>query len=200
MEHRSARFRIILKASFLLALGGLFACSVEMHEQMPGDDYEGPIVVYREVTYTYSLDGGVKGVMEAPTSMRYENGDQSFPDGMKLTFFNEEDLRTTLLADSGYIETTKKLYHMIGNVVVTREGNPKAGKPEERLETERLYSDRRRRKIYSDTAVMRVTFPPPGSPLPPDTTYGDGMTADEDFTNIVVSNPRGTFAVKGEAL
>jgi hypothetical protein len=90
--------------------------------------------------------------------------------------FNAEGEHSSVLtADSGVVKGEDSLI-AIGNVVVISDSGVI-------LETERLFWDRMRGGVRSDTAVVLTTET--------DTLYGDGLISDEGLNNWEIFNPRG---------
>lgn len=165
----------------LIAMISLAACSeAELESDMK--PYEGPVVKAFNIFTVYSDSGDVKITVEAPLQLEYENGDQDFPKGVLLNFFNSEGENYNRLTSNRakYFRRENK-YVAYGNVIV------KNIKNNERLNTEELTWTPNDKTIFTDKFVTITT--------PEEILKGQGMTANQDFTTYKITKPTGQFKV-----
>lgn len=144
--------------------------------------YAGPIAEFKNIETFYSQQAMVRLRLTAPVQWRFTNGNLEFPEGLHMEVFDELGKKDTdLVADYGLNETQKAKYTVTGNVVVENM------EEHQTLETPRLYWDRKKREIYSDTTVIVTT--------PTAKLYGIGLIADEGFSRYRILEPTGPITV-----
>jgi LPS export ABC transporter protein LptC len=138
----------------------------------------------KKVEINYSDNGIVRIKAIAPTATRF-NKDRpyfEFSDGIKILFYNEEhNVESTLTAK--YATAYENSHSMTARdsvVVINNKG--------EILNTDELIWDEDKKIIYSNSFVKIRT--------PDEIIYGNGMTANENFTGYVIKNITGTIKVK----
>jgi LPS export ABC transporter protein LptC len=140
------------------------------------------------VEINYSEKGMVKIKAIAPTATRFttERPYFEFPDGIKLLFFNAiKDTESTLTAKyATAVENSHEMTARDSVVVVNKKG--------EILNTDELIWDETRKIIYSNSFVKIRTAD--------EIIYGNGMTANQNFTDYVIKNITGTIKVKSGEL
>lgn len=106
----------------------------------------------------------------------------SFPKGLYLQKYDSYfHVVATVAADSAKFFSREKLWKLDGHVEMTKV-------PKDLFQTEQLFWDQRRRKIYSDSFIHIET-----------TTHvleGIGFESDERLTSYRVVKPQGIFPVK----
>ncbi|MEL7147508.1 MAG: LPS export ABC transporter periplasmic protein LptC [Bacteroidota bacterium] len=137
--------------------------------------YEGPTMVMDSIVTRFSDEGFVKFILKAPREEKYESGNQIWPSGMLLEIYDEEtkNLTTTFEADSVFYDRLTNLYRGEGNVVVLNH------RTREQLNTEELFWDRNEEQFYTDQFV--TIKDEDGLP-----TYGEGLTANQDFSEYTI--------------
>ena len=142
----------------------------------------------KKVEINYSDNGVVRIKAIAPTATRF-NKDRpyfEFSDGIKILFFNEQhNIESTLTAK--YATAYENSHSMTARdsvVVINNKG--------EILNTDELIWDEDKKIIYSNSFVKIKT--------PDEIIYGNGMTANENFTGYVIKNITGTIKVKSGEL
>jgi LPS export ABC transporter protein LptC len=143
-----------------------------------------PIRTAHNTEILYSDSAHVKVKLTAPLLDQYigDNPRIVMPKGVNVSFYNDSLVVTThLTADSairlekqGVMEAYRKV------VVVNRKG--------EKLHTEKLIWDEKRRIIYTDKHVLINT-------ADDDILEGEGLEANEDFTNYKIKRPTGDKSV-----
>lgn len=138
----------------------------------------------KQVEINYSDNGVVRIKAIAPTATRF-NKDKpyfEFSDGIKILFYNEQhNIESTLTAK--YATAYENSHSMTARdsvVVINSKG--------EVLNTDELIWDEDKKIIYSNSFVKIRT--------PDEIIYGNGMTANENFTGYVIKNITGTIKVK----
>lgn len=166
--------------SLLLVLVALQACNQsELKEPLI---YDGPVRIGENVELFYTEDNRVKVKMVAPTAFEFENGDNEFPDGLYLEFFDETGkLESTLRANEAFYFKKDQLWRGRGKVEVKNLGK------NEQLNTEELFWKPAEEKIYTDKFVtIRQQS---------DVIYGQGLEARQDMSDYVIKKPEGEFSV-----
>lgn len=142
----------------------------------------------KEVEINYSDKGIVRIKAIAPTATRF-NRDRpylEFSDGIKILFFNDaHNIESTLTAK--YATAYENSHAMTARdsvVVINSKG--------EILNTDELIWDEDRKIIYSNSFVKITTAD--------EIIYGNGMTANENFTDYVIKHITGSIKVKTSQL
>ena len=145
--------------------------------------YDGPLRVGENVELDYTEDNRVKVKMTAPMALEFENGDNEFPEGIYLEFYDETGkLESTLRANEAYYFKKDHLWRGRGKVEVKNLGK------NEQLNTEELFWKPADEKIYTDKFVtIRQQS---------DVIYGQGLEAKQDMSDYIIKKPEGEFAVE----
>jgi LPS export ABC transporter protein LptC len=162
----------------LLAL--LSACSkTEIREPL---EYNGPVNEAEDVEVFYSEREIIKVKMIAALRHEFKNGDQEFPEGLYMEFFDETGkLESTLKANHAYFFKQENKWRGQGDVEV------KNIQKNEQLNTEELFWKPADKKIFTDKFV---TIRQQG-----DIIYGEGLDAKEDLSDYTIKNLKGVFEV-----
>jgi LPS export ABC transporter protein LptC len=146
---------------------------------------ELPVRTAKSTELIYSDSAVVKVKLTAPVLDQYlgENPRIVMPKGVKVLFYNDSiKVTTQLTADSAIRKEKTNIMEAYRNVVVVnRKG--------EKLHTEKLIWDERKRIIYTNVHVLITT-------ADDEILEGDGMEANEDFTKYKIKKPHGDHAVK----
>ncbi|RSK47977.1 LPS export ABC transporter periplasmic protein LptC [Hymenobacter rigui] len=174
---------VLLSAVLLLAVG----CR-EKSDEAPVKqvDYKGPIIETENVLMLVSDSAKLRIRLSAPLEQDFENGDQIFPKGVKLTFLDEkgEEVVNTIDGHYGKFEKAKNLYTMRGDVRVANV--PK----QQRMNTEEAFYDKMKAIIYTqEQTEIRVT-------TPTEVLTGRGLTANQDFSRYRILTPTGIFTLQ----
>ncbi|HWB64624.1 MAG TPA: LPS export ABC transporter periplasmic protein LptC [Chitinophagales bacterium] len=138
----------------------------------------------KQVEINYSDNGIVRIKATAPTATRFnkEKPYLEFSDGIKILFYNSShQVESTLTAK--YATAYENSHAMTARdsvVVVNNKG--------EVLNTDELIWDEDKKIIYSNSFVKITTAD--------EIIYGNGMTANENFTDYVIKHITGTIKVK----
>ena len=145
--------------------------------------YDGPVRIVENVELFYTEENRVKVKMVAPMAYEFENGDNEFPDGLYLEFFDETGrLESTLRANEAFYFKKDHLWRGRGKVEV------KNLEKNEQLNTEELFWNPAEEKIYTDKFVtIRQQS---------DVIYGQGLEAKQDMSDYIIKKPEGEFSVE----
>ena len=138
-----------------------------------------PIETIINAEILHSEKGKVKVKIIAGKIERYLNTQPQllFIDGINITFYDDSaNVKSTLIAERAEIDEVKKIMTASKNVLLISSNNKK-------LETEILYWDEKRNRIYTDNQVFITTNK--------ETIVGDGFISNPDFTEYSISNISG---------
>lgn len=169
-----------LKTLFLVALVTGACNQSELKEPLI---YDGPLRIGENVEHYYTENNQVKVKMVTPLLYEYENGDNEFPKGVYLEFYDESGkLESTLRANEAYYFKKEDQWRGRGKVEV------KNLEKNEQLNTEELFWKPAKEKIFTDKFVtIRQQA---------DVIYGQGLEANQDMSDYVIKKPEGEFAVE----
>ena len=147
--------------------------------------YKGPLLETTDVTMLVSDSAKLQIKLKAPLQQRFENGDEIYPKGMQVTFYDKDgSVANTLSGKYGRFDKGKNLYLVRGDVRVSNE------KEKQKMNSEELYYDKQKATIYTDTlTAVRVE-------TPTEILTGKGMTANQDFSRYKILKPSGIFTVE----
>lgn len=146
-----------------------------------------PEVTARDIEIFYSERGRVQIKLVSPylVNKSEEESQLIFPEGFIVYFYDSAmNVQSTITADYGISYEKKKLMEARHNVVVE---NLQKG---EKLNTEELFWDQNKQQIYSNKFVKLTT----GDQV----VTGDGLTSQEPFDEILITNPKGLLEFKEE--
>lgn len=165
----------------------LFSCGnsqqeiaeITFEEGFPNEVTENAIIYYSDSAY-------LKVKLEAPVIERYHQDEQKavFTQGIAVEFFDKLGAVDSRITANWAVQYEKKGIMEARNdvVVVNRKG--------EKLNTEHLVWNRKTQEISSDAFVKITT--------PEEIIYGDGLKANEDFTQYEVQHIKGIIQVEDE--
>lgn len=163
----------------VFAIAG-FGCKRDIKNPDEEERYTGPTIENHDVTTLYSDSAKLLIKLQAPVQQEFEEGDGVFPKGFYVEFYDEQgNLESTLRGNYGKQDPRKNLYYARGNVVVNNL------KKKEKLETEELYWDRKKAKIYTEKFVKITT--------PEEILTGKGLTANQDLSRYSIKKVTGKF-------
>lgn len=157
------------------------ACSnVENKEPL---EYTGPLSEAENVELYFSEKEQVKVKMTADLAYEFQNGDREFPKGVFIEFFDETGkVYSTLRANHAYYFETEKHWRGRGNVEL------KNLVKKEQLNTEELFWRPKDKKVFTEKFVTIR--------LAGDVLYGEGLTANEDLSEYVITKPSGDMEIQ----
>ena len=147
--------------------------------------YTGPLRETSDVVTLYSDSAKLIIKMTAPVQQDFENGNAVFPKGIYIEFYDESgDINSTLKANYGKQDRNQNLYHVRGNVVINNR------KKNEKIETEELFWNRSRDKIYNEKFVKITTEK--------EIITGYGLRTNQDFSPYSLKRLTGEFELEEE--
>ncbi len=175
-------FKVLFAASLLAA------CANDPKEVANFSDAEEiPLEVQEDLVLTYSDSAFVRLQLQAPVAESYpqlEEPERRFPKGLDVKFFDSfGDENSRMRANSATQFTQKNLWHAKGNVVVVNDKG-------EQLNTEELFWDENKERIWSDVFVKMTTEK--------EIIMGEGFEADQDFNEWTVKKVTGQIAIDDE--
>ena len=174
--------KIIPFILILSAFISLYGCDSKDSDGPPVV-YDGPMLEWDSVRILHSDSAIVKVVVEAPKQILFEDGDQEFPEGIFIRFYETDGtISSTLKADHGYLFGQEKRYTGVGNVVV--EGL----KDKNRLFTDTLHWSQTEAKVYTKARVTIIEDT--------DTLRGQGLEAAQDFSSYTILKSEGSTTIK----
>lgn len=165
---------------FLLGMLMLSACN--QSETSVPVEYEGPLSEAENVKMQYAEKDRVKVVLTAAKILEFANGDEEFPEGIYIEFYDELGNKTsTLRANDAYYFKEENKWRGRGNVEVINM------QKQEQLNTEELFWTPTDKKIFTDKFVTIK--------LQSEVIYGTGLEAKEDLSDYRIKDPSGDFTV-----
>lgn len=166
-----------------------FSCSTNpdeikaLYSKLEMPDEQG-----RDVLIVYSKKGIIKARLSAPLLIRHFGEDDltEFPEGLHLIFYNEDgDIENELTSNYGLRnEKTEEMLAKDDVVVINKKG--------EKLNTEELIWNQKTSRIYSEKFVRIQTAD--------EIIYGDGLDANEDFSEYTILNIKGIINLQDESI
>ncbi|MFY8036101.1 MAG: LPS export ABC transporter periplasmic protein LptC [Cyclobacteriaceae bacterium] len=145
--------------------------------------YEGPLREAEDVVMHYTENDRVKALLKAKKIFEFQNGDQEFPEGIYLEFYDKTGkLTSTLRANTAFYFKSESKWRGRGKVEV------KNIDKNQQLNSEELFWFPATRKIATDKFVTIIDTH--------DILYGTGLDAMEDMSNYTIKNPTGSMLVK----
>ncbi|SDY02929.1 LPS export ABC transporter periplasmic protein LptC [Hymenobacter psychrophilus] len=176
---------------WLVLSTALLAAGCHKAEEAPTKviDYQGPTVETRNVLLLYSDSARLRVRLKAPLEQGFESGDRVYPEGVALTFMDQEGraVANTITGKYGRYQRNQNLFTIRGDVRVTNV--PK----QQRMNTEEAFYDQNKASIYTkpETAIKVTT--------PTEVLTGRGLTANQDFSRYRILTPTGVFTMQEDA-
>ncbi len=146
-------------------------------------EYRGPLREASNVDMLYAEKDRIKTKLIAKRILEFKNGDQEFPEGLYLEFYDENgNLTSTLKANHAYRFKKDNLWRGRGKVEV------KNLEKKQELNTEELFWNPVSKKIYTDKFVTIR--------LESEVIYGTGLDALQDLSSYTIRKPEGDFEIK----
>ena len=174
---------ILKYCTTIVAFFVLFGCAVDLGEDVEAKIYEGPMMELEDVVFYYSDSARVKVKGTTPHRMEYADGNQEFPKGLYLEFYDDEGkIESTIKSNKAYFNKEKDEWLGQEDVIVQ---NMESG---QQLNTEELYWLPADEKIYTDkfVTITRDT----------EILHGRGLEAAQDFSSYSITNPEGEFILE----
>ncbi|HWY98413.1 MAG TPA: LPS export ABC transporter periplasmic protein LptC [Bacteroidia bacterium] len=177
-----------LVSALLFITGALCLCSCENNMAtvavITAPD-QTPLLVEENANINYSDSGRTKLILHAPLIESFGGNDpvDSFKKGMKIDFYDDSmNVISHVSANKGVMHDNKNKQLMEADndvVVVNKKG--------EQLNTEQLFWDATKHKIYTNKFVKITTAT--------QILMGDGLQSNEDFTDYKITNITGSVMI-----
>lgn len=168
----------------------VISCKGE-EQQEQKDLSAAPMQTIENMNAVQTKNGVLQMKMESPLMQRYDNDSLScelFPDGFKVYAYNElGELETQIVSDVAKHTTTKdknnkvETWEAFGNVEIVNI------KKNEKLQTDTLYWDREKGRIYTHSLVKMYS--------PQGFMQGYGMESDEMARNAHILRPFDSYGI-----
>ncbi|MDF7812416.1 LPS export ABC transporter periplasmic protein LptC [Hymenobacter sp. YC55] len=176
------------RAALLLLLASSLAAGCKKAEPQAKEPvkYNGPLLESTNVLTLYSDSAKLQIRYTAPLEQQFENGDQLYPKGLLVTFFDKSGQKVVNRLSGKYCkyEKAKNLYTMRGNVRVNNE------EKQQRMYTEELFYDKQRNVVYTDSATFAQFV------TPTDSLTGYGLFYNMTTSRYLFKRPAGQFIVE----
>ena len=161
----------------------ILGCNESAKEVSILPQYEGPQVEMDSVETLYSDSAIVKIRIKAPSQQNFSNGNEEYPLGVFMEFFEKDgSVTSTFKSDKAFYIAKEKHYKGVGNVIVR---NLESG---DELNTEELFWSPVDESVFTDKFV---TINSEG-----EVHTGEGLIANQDFDNYQILRPTGTLTIK----
>jgi LPS export ABC transporter protein LptC len=148
-------------------------------------EYNGPMRIVEKMETYYSENDRVTVKMTADVVNQFANGDNEFPKGIYVEFFDKEGkLESTLRANHAFYFKAENKWRGRGKVQVKNIAK------NEQLNTEELFWQPKEQLIHTDKFVTIRQQE--------DVIYGEGLEAKQDMSDYTILKPYGEFEVKEE--
>ena len=145
--------------------------------------YDGPSREMENVDMLYTEKQTLKVKLQAKKIFEFASGDNEFPEGIYLEFYDETGLLTsTLRANSAYFFKAENKWRARGKVEVK---NIEKG---EELNTEELFWRPDKKRIFTEKFVTIKQHS--------EVLYGTGLDAAQDLSDYTITKPEGEIEVK----
>ncbi|WP_157373831.1 LPS export ABC transporter periplasmic protein LptC [Arenibacter certesii] len=156
-----------------------------------------PSGIAEDFTLTYTETNGEKeedgevvsrvvAVLKSAVSNDFDNlsfSYRTFPDGLKVEFFDDKGMKSTVTADFGIIYSKTNLIDLQGNVVIETEDGKK-------LEAPQIFWDRNNDWIFTQEK-FKYTNPEEGTVMD-----GEGMDFNRSFSFLHANRTYGLMSIK----
>ena len=164
-----------------LVLLSLFSC--KKADLVKHIDYTGPLREVDKMETYYSENDKIQVKVLADIVYEYKNGDQEFPKGVYLEFYDElGEIKHTLRANEAHYFKEENKWRGRGKVEIQNI------KKNEQLHTEELFWKTADKKIFTDSFVTILQQS--------DVIYGNGLDAKQDLSDYTILHPTGDFEVQ----
>jgi len=145
--------------------------------------YDGPLRQAENIVMHYAEKEKVKTILTAKKFNEFQNGDQEFPEGIYLEFYDETGKMTsTLKANTAFHFKQENKWRGRGNVVIVNM------EKQQQLNTEELFWMPATKKIFTEKFVTITDHQ--------DVIYGTHLKANQDLSNYSLRETSGQVEVK----
>lgn len=182
--HEHMSILILLIAITLLCT----ACETDLDkvERIASNEVSLPVETSKEVEIIYSDSAIVRAKLTSPVLKFYkvQNAYHEMPSGLYVEFYDaNKKVESTLQSKYGRKFQNQGIIEVKDSVVVI---NNKG----ERLDTEKLIWNEKTKKIYTNSFVRITTAT--------DIMFGEGLEANQNFTNYKIFKYRGSISIKDD--
>ena len=183
---------LTMTGKFILTtlLAGLFSIGLTGCGEEPAakksKPYSGPLEEINDVQILYSEDAILKVKMKTPLQYKYQTNDRVYPKTVNIEFYGpDQQVETTLRADSGRYVHAQNFYRVMGNVVVINK------KKNQELYTPELNWNPTTKKVYTEKPVKIL------SKNSNERLEGIGLDTDQSFSHYFIRKTSGIFRLSG---
>lgn len=180
-------WKVGLKVLLLMVLvAAITACENDLKkvEKIASNEASLPVETSKEVELIYSDSSIVRAKLITPVLKFYKvnNAYHEMPNGLFVEFYGANNrVESTLSAKYGRKFQNQGIIEVRDSVVVINEKG-------ERLDTEKLIWNEKTKKIYTNSFVRITTLK--------DVMFGEGMEANQNFTNYRIYKYRGSVSLE----
>lgn len=172
-----------IRTYLILSTASLCLVACNTGENKEPIEYTGPLSEAENVELYMSEKERVKVKMTAQVAYEFQNGDREFPKGVFIEMFDVNGkITATLKANHAFYFKSEDHWRGRGNVELK---NLEKG---QQLNTEELFWKPKDQKVHTEKFV---TIRQDG-----DVLYGEGLVANEDLSEYVITKPHGDMEVK----
>jgi LPS export ABC transporter protein LptC len=182
--------RLLVKYKFrvtVLAVTLFCSCDLSVDKPLNSDLFKKePVGTGFNIRMVYTDSTRVKAILEAPLYLDYSNLSlqySEFPEGLKVTFLDENMNENIVLADFGTLYNGTSIIDLVGNVSLTSSDGSV-------LNTEQLYWDANNDWIFTEKEFRFVG--------PEYNVLANRLDTNKEFTKFQTGKLTGTVAVKEE--
>lgn len=162
-----------------------FSCNNSYNEvQQLGMSENEPIGVAEDINLKYTDSGRVTANLISPKMLDYSNRPFSFnefPEGLTLYLYDDDNKKSTVVADYAIVYNETDLIDLQGNVVITTVDN-------RILKTDQLYYNQKKEWLFTNKPVSFASET--------DIINGNGFDSNSKFTNAEVLEVTGIITVE----
>ena len=170
-----SKYQIVSSIVMVIAMTMFFSCKSNLDEvNKIGISENEPIGVAENINLKYTDSGRVTANLLSPKMLDFSNRDfayNEFPEGARLNIFDENNEKSTIIADYAIVYDKTGIIDMQGNVVL-------ASTTQDTLFAEQLYYDQNREWLFTNKPV---TFR-----RGQDVINGNGFDSDSEFKQAQV--------------
>ena len=175
----------ILNIVTIILVAMFFSCNDGLKQvQKMGISENEPIGIAENINLKYTDSGRVTANLLSPKRLDFSNRDfpyDEFPKGVTLYLYDDENKKSTVVANYAIAYTTTNLIDLQGNVVITTSDN-------NILKAEQLYYDQKNEWLFTNRPVTFTTAK--------DIINGNGFDSNSKFTNAEVIEVTGLVTVE----
>lgn len=177
--------RLILATSYSLLVISLSGCENDLSkvEKIASNEVSLPVETSKTVELIYSDSSIVRAKLTTPVLkfFKVSNAYHEMPNGLYVEFYGpNNNIESTLSAKYGRKFQNQGIIEVKDSVVVINDKG-------ERLDTERLIWNEKTKKIYTKSFVRITTQK--------DIMFGEGMEANQNFTNYKIYKYKGSVSL-----